>query len=180
MEKTKKKLTIKQKQKRYNTLSKVCLGGQYLSIITPFIILGAVNFESWFMNDSGWRVGVGGAIALALMSIATALITKKKEDESKITNGYIYLVITWYAIGFILVLLESVLHDIAQIMFIGGTGLLGALGLNIEGNILKEKSNTLKEIIGETEKDAFREQAKKEYEAEQKANDKDYGNGTSI
>jgi len=170
MAKTKKKLTVKQKQKRYSVLSKVCFGAEYVSIATPFAVLCGVNYETWFCNDSGWKVGIGMSIAIALTTLATALITKKKED-SKITNGFIALCLGWYAVGFILMLLQSVIHDIAQIMFITGIGMVGACGLNIESNILNEKSNTLKEIIGETEKDAFKEQAKKEYEAEQKANE---------
>lgn len=174
----KKNLTVRQKQKKYARLSKLLFASEYVAIVTPFIILGAINFQDWFIQESGWKVGIGASISLALITIITTLITKKKEEAS-ITNGFVSLVLGWYATAFCLVLLQSILHDIAQIMLIGGTGMIAACGLNVLSNDYKNKANTLKEIIGEAEKDTFKEQAKKEFEKEEGINHDDY-DGTSI
>lgn len=164
--KEKKKLTVRQKQQRYNIGSKLCLGGEYVSIITPFLVLIGVNYQEWFCNDSGWKVGIGFTIAMVMTALATTLITKKKEDQS-ITNGFIALVLGWYAVAFIMMLLQSIIYSIGQIMLITGIGMIGALGLNIESNILKKKSDTYKEVLGDTERDLLKEKAKKELEEEQ-------------
>jgi len=176
--KQKKKLTVKEQQKRYRTLQFTCRGGEVVSILTPFITLGIVNYEKWFTTSEGWKVGLGGALALALMGLAVFLFTKKKESEKgAITNGWITMVVGWFAVAFIFVLLQSIMDQIATIMLFGGLGLLGAAGLDIEGNSLKKKANTLKEVLGTVEKDTLKEQAEKELKEEQEQEEYD---GRSI
>ena len=100
MEKQKKQLTAKQKQTKYRALQYTTFVGEFISILTPFIIMGIVNYDEWFTTEEGWKVGLGGTLALALMGIAVFLVTKKKEDE-KITGGYITLIVGWFAVAFI-------------------------------------------------------------------------------
>ena len=65
-------------------------------------------------------------LALALMGISVWLVSKKK-----FTNSFITLIVGWYAVAFIFFLMGKIVNDIAVIMFIGGSGILGAYGLDI-------------------------------------------------
>ena len=67
----KKQLTPKQKQNKYRALQYTTFVGEFVSIFTPFIIMGVVNAQEWFYNEEGWKVGLGGTLALALLGIAT-------------------------------------------------------------------------------------------------------------
>lgn len=163
----KKKLTVKQQQKKYNRLHWLCFGGEIISVLIPFITLGIVNYEKWFTTINGWKIGLGGALALCLMGMALWLFTKKKEKETSITNGWITVIVGWFAVAFIFILLNEIMNQIATIMLWGGLGLLAAAGLDLLGNNFKKKSDTLKEVMNEVQKDSFKEKAKKEWEEEQ-------------
>lgn len=136
----KKTKTVKQLKNKYRALQYTTFGGEILSILAPYIALGIANREEWFMTQEGWRVGLGGALALALMGIAILLVTKKKEDNT-ITHGFITLIVGWFAVAFVFLLLENILEQITTIMFYGGFGLLGAFGLNMISENCKEKAD---------------------------------------
>ena len=157
-----KKLTAKQKQTKYRTLQYTCVGGEFISALTPFIILGAVNADKWFVSSDGWKIGMGGALALALMGIAVFLVTKKKEGESKVTNGWITLIVGWFAVTFIFILLANIMDQIATIMLFGGIGLCGSFGLDMISKHFKKQADLYKEVIAEVKKDDIKEQAKEE------------------
>ena len=163
-----KKLTVAQKQKGYRIAQYTCLGSEFVSTLTPFIILGAVNADKWFKSEDGWKIGLGGALALALMGIAVFLVTAKKEKESKVTDGWITLLVGWFAVAFIFVLLANIMDQIATIMFIGGIGLVGAFGLDITSKQMKKKADVYKEVLGDVNKDRLKEQAEREYNEEKK------------
>ena len=174
MAKEKKPLTVKQKQSRYRALQYTTFAGEFVSVLTPFIIMGAVNADEWFVSEDGWKVGLGGALALALMGIAIFMITKKKENDKKegekMTYAYISLVMGWFAAAFIFVLLASIMEQIATIMFFGGLGLLGAFGLEVTSLNFKKKADLYKEAInkikGEKIEDEVRQEIFKEVEEE--------------
>lgn len=159
----KKPLTAKQKQTKYRALQYVTFGSEFLSIITPFIALGIVNHEEWFYNEDGWKIGLGGSLALALMGIAVFLATKKKEDN-KATNGYIALIVGWFAVAFIFVLLADIMSQISTIMFFGGIGLCGAFGLDIASKDFKAKADTYKDAIKEAKKNVLKQEIEKDLE----------------
>ena len=52
----KKELTAKQKQTKYRALQYSTFAGEFVSILMPFIIMGAVNAEEWFYQEEGWKV----------------------------------------------------------------------------------------------------------------------------
>lgn len=156
-----KKLTLKQQLNKYRALQYSTFVGEFVSIIMPFIIMGAANYEEWFVGESGWKVGLGGALALALLGIAVLLVTKKKEDD-KITSGYITLVIGWFAVAFIFVLLADIIEQIATIMFFGGIGILGAFGLDMTSKNFKAKADLCKETIKSGKQKVLEEQFIKE------------------
>lgn len=141
-----KKLTATQKKNKYRALQYTTFVGEFVSIITPFIIMAAVNADEWFTTEQGWKVGLGGALALALMGIAVLLVTKKKENK-ELTSGYITLIIGWFAITFVFLLLSSILEQITTIMFYGGFGLLGAFGLDMVSKSFKFKADLYKKAL---------------------------------
>ena len=142
----KKQLSAKQQQTKYRALQYSTFIGEFVSILMPFIIMGAINYEDWFVSENGWKVGLGGTLALALLGIAVLLVTKKKEDTS-ITSGYITLIIGWFAVAFVFMLLASIMEQITTIMFFGGIGILGAFGLDMTSKNFKVKADKYKESI---------------------------------
>lgn len=158
----KKPLTAKQKQNKYRALQYSTFVGEFVSIILPFVVMGAVNYEDWFVSESGWKVGLGGTLALALLGIAVLLVTKKKEDTS-ITSGYITLIIGWFAVAFIFVLLADIIEQIAMIMFFGGIGILGAFGLDMTSKNFKAKADLYKSAIAKAKTENLEEELKAEF-----------------
>ena len=167
MAKEKKPLTTKQQQTKHRALQYTAIGGMFGSILTPFIILGAINFEDWFKTEGGWKIGLGATLGMAVVGIAVFLVTKKKEKESKVTDGWITFIVCWFAVAFIAKLFESIYSQIFEIMMWTGLGLCGAFGLDLVSKDQKRKADTIKEVRNETEKDSFKERIKKEYEKEQ-------------
>ena len=167
MAKQKKPLTTKQQQTKHRALQYTAIGGMFGSILTPFIILGAINFEDWFKTEGGWKIGLGATLGMAVVGIAVFLVTKKKEKESKVTDGWITFIVCWFAVAFIVKLFESIYSQIFEIMMWTGLGLCGAFGLDLVSKDQKRKADTIKEVRNETEKDSFKERIKKEYEKEQ-------------
>lgn len=163
----KKKLTATQKKNKYRALQYTTYVGEFVSIFTPFIIMGIVNKDEWFATaDQSLKVGLGGTLALAILGIAVFLVTKKKESKD-LTNGYIALIIGWFTVAFIFVLLASILEQIATIMLFGGIGIVGAFGLDMFSKNFKSKADLYKETILKGKQNVIRE----EYEEEIKNGD---------
>lgn len=158
----KKPLTATQKKNKYRALQYVTFGSEFLSIITPFIAMGIVNHEEWFYQEDGWKIGLGGSLALALMGIAVFLVSKKKEENSKITNGYISLIVGWFAVAFIFMLLADIMSQMSMIMLFGGIGLCGAFGLDIASKDFKTKADAYKEVIKKAKQNVIQQEVEKD------------------
>ena len=157
-----KELTIKQRHKRYKVAQYGLTASEYVSAITPYGIMAIVNRNEWFVsNPDSWKVGLGGSIALVLVALATFLITKKKESK-EFTNGFITLVLGWYAVTFVFYLLANINMEIYKIMAIGGLGLVGALGLDIGARHYEKKASELKVAMNNAKTNLDTEQATKE------------------
>ena len=160
--KEKKQLTIKQRQKKYRAYQYSLVGAEYVATLLPYGIMAIVNQEEWFiLNPEPWKVGLGGAIGMVLMSLALFLITKRK-DNAKLTDGMIALVIGWYAITFVFFLLAQINMEIYKIMAYGGLGLIAALGLDVGSKYFEKKANSLKTAMTDAQKNLDTEQATKE------------------
>lgn len=157
----KKKLTVKQKKNKYRALQYTTFVGEYVSMFTPFIVMGIVNRDEWFTTEEGWKVGLGGTLALALLGIASFLLTKKKENK-EITNGFITLIVGWFAVAFVFMLLASILEQITTIMMFGGIGLLGAFGLDIANTNFKKKADLYKQTILDAKKNVLKQEFEEE------------------
>lgn len=169
MAKEKKPLTAAQTKNKYRAFQYLFTCGEVVSIIAPFITLGIVYGEQWFTSEEGWKIGLGGALALGLCGIAVWMFTAKKEKESKITNGWITLIVGWFAVAFIFVLLQSIMAQISSIMLWGGLGLLGAFGLdNFGAKRFKLKADMYKEVLGDVKKDTLKEKIAQEIEENKK------------
>lgn len=159
--KPKKPLTASQEKRKYRALQYTLFGSEFLSIFSPYIVIGAVNFDEYFVyNPEGWKVGTGGTIAMALMGMTIWLIGKKKDDDNPKTSGLLTLGLGWLAIGFVFFMLSSILGDIAMIMICGALGIFGALGLNVASQNMKEKADLYDEAIKEVTKDTIKDKVK--------------------
>jgi len=160
----KKQQTLTQKKNKYRALQYTTFIGEFISIMTPFIVLGCVNAQEWFYSEDGWKVGLGGTLALALLGIAVFLVTKQKEDTDgkKITGGYVTLIVGWFSVTFIFILLADIMDQIATIMIFGGLGLLGAFGLDMTSKSFKLKADKYKETIDKGKEKMLQEQFVKE------------------
>ena len=168
MAKAKKPLTTEQKKTKYRVIQYSTFGGEFLSILTPYIVMGAVNYDEWFGNNpDNWKVGLGGSLALALLGIAVFLVGKKKEDE-KLTGGYIAIILGWAAVAFIFMLLASIMDQISTIMFFGLIGLVGGFGLDLTSKKFKSLADTYEKAILKVRGKKLEEQIEEEVEKEAK------------
>ena len=165
--KAKNSVNTKDKERRYRALQYTFFGGEFLSILAPFVTMGIINFDEWFMTEEGWKVGLGGSLALALLGMAVFLFTKKKED-STITNGYITLILGWFAVTFIFMLLANIMEQISTIMFFGGLGLLGAFGLDLGSKDMKKKADLYKQARAKVYNESLEDTIRQEVEEEKK------------
>lgn len=162
----KKKQTIKDQIKRQRIIKWSTFGGEFVSVLTPFIAMGAVYYDEWFKyNPEGWKIGMGGTLALAILGICMALVSKKKEKaiDNQISNGMIALTLSWFAVAFIFFLLADIMNQIATIMFFGGIGLAGACGLNIASLNAEKKEKELMDIMKSAKEQVLKEKAINEY-----------------
>jgi thiol:disulfide interchange protein len=163
----KKPLTATQRKNRYRSLQYTTFASEFISILTPYIILGSVNFNEWFPNsEAGFRAGLGGALALALMGIAVFLVTKKNEENNKLTNGWRTLMVGWFCVAFVFLLLGNIIDQIAEIMLWGGLGIIGAFGLHLTSQHFKKKADLYKSALDKVEKDEIVKQVKEEKKVE--------------
>lgn len=161
-----KQLTTKQKIKKYRAIQWGTFAGQYVAIATPYVVLGIVHWDEWFTsNPDGYKVGIGGAIALALISVITLLVTNAKKEDMKI-NMYIPLILGWLMGATIMHLLGSIILEISELMYITATGLVGALGIDIvSSNAKKQKEHFMKSLSVANE-ELDKEQARIEIQQE--------------
>lgn len=155
--KEKKKLSPSQRYKQLKTIQYACFGGEFISVLTPFIIVGIVNFNEYFVEYNGTRVSIACALAFSLMGIAVFLVSKKKFD-----NSFITLIVGWLAITIIFFLLGKIITDISWIMLYGLIGILGAYGLDIASAKAEERAKKIKDGM----ELANQEEIKEEYRAE--------------
>lgn len=154
--------TPTQLKRKYRNISRGCFIGQFLAIFAPFITIGIVNYEEYFVQYDGTKMSIAAVLAAILMGVATWLVAKKK-----ITNPYIAILVGWATVTAIFYFLGNIINDIAHIMLFGWIGLAGAFGLDLTSIKFEEKARKIQEGIDaanqQMTKDAYIEevQAKK-------------------
>ena len=162
MAEKKKPLTLKQKQNRCRALQYTTLGGEYVAIATPFIIMSVVNREEWFNVESGWKTAIGFTLACLLFSIIVTSITFESEKLNNRKGKYIKLLIGCVTAAFIFMLLRDIMNEIANILWFASLGIACALGLDMTSADFKAKADLYKNTLTEGKKEMLKEQAKEE------------------
>lgn len=157
--KEKKQLTPTEKKKQYKALANTCFAGEFVSIFTPFFVIGIVNYEKYFIEYNGTKMSISAILAAILMGLAIWLISKKK-----LTANYATIIIGWAFMTLIFFLLGEIITDIAYIMLFGLIGILGAQGLDIASAKLNEQAEKIQKGIEKAEEELTAEAYKLEKE----------------
>lgn len=111
-----------------------CLLGKWISIITPFVVIGIVNFNEYFTEYNGFKMSIG--CSLAALVGGFAIYQNVREDNKKVAN-----VIKW-AIAFGLVyFFSSILQDLVLIVGCGFAGQVVGAGFELGFENYIEKMN---------------------------------------
>ena len=152
-----KEKTPTQLRRKYKTLSNVCFGGEFVSVMAPFVGVGIANFESYFVEYDGFKMSIACFMALALMGLAVTMVASKKFE-----NSYVVMIMRWATVAVIVTLMGKIVNDLASIMWWGLTGLLGAYGLDIGSKKLKRKAEKIQKGIDRAEEEMTAEAYKEE------------------
>lgn len=123
MAKEKKQLTIKQQANRYKRIKFGCIGAEFISAITPLVTIAIINKDKYFIEFEGTKISIAMFMAMAFMGFSIWAITKKKLE-----NTMISLIIKLAIFAFIVTMIESILHDLAMILWMTVIGLSVAQG----------------------------------------------------
>lgn len=161
--KDKKSLTPTQKKKHYKRIKRACFVGEFASVITPFMIIGIVNYNKYFVEYDGTKMSIACVLAAAIMGLALWLVASKK-----FTNSFITLIIGWATVDLIFWLLGQIITDIATIMLFGLIGIIGAYGLDIGSAAADKKAKFIDDAMKQAESEITKEEYKEEVEQKQK------------
>lgn len=161
MAKEKKILTEKQKLNRIKTWKNVCRVSEIAVLPVPFVTMAIVNRAEWFPTpEVGIQVGVGGAIAVFLLSLIAIVLSSQK--EKKLTDGYGILLIIFGLITAIAMLLRYIADQVANICLIGMSGIGAGFGIDLTKKALIKKENEQADIVKTAEKNQAIDKATKE------------------
>lgn len=163
----KKKLTTKQEQTKYRSLQYAAIGGAFASILAPFVILGGINFQDWFMSEGGYKVGIGATLGLAVAGVALFFITQKKEKELKVTDGWITFMVCFLALTVAVKLIANIYDELFGIMIWTFVGIAHAFGFDMLSKAAKRRADAYKNARAKVQEETIEERAKREVEEEQ-------------
>lgn len=170
MAKEKKELTTIQKQKRYRVIEKTTFYSEFLAICMPYLVMCGINFDEWFRTTEGWKVGLGGGLAIIFMCITILSIKNTEKENKSRVRSYIQLLLKWLAFAFIFFLLADIIDQIATIMFFGALGIAGALGLDITSTNYGEMANMYNVSRKKIKQEKIEEEVRQETMLEQQEN----------
>lgn len=132
------------KRKKFNELTSVekyirlrnqgytCKAMKWISILSPYLIIGIVNFEDYFVEADGIKMSLGCVLAAIVAGISIANETK----ENKKING----IVLW-AIAFALIyFFQAILQDLLLIVGCGFIGQLVGAGFELGSEMQLEKA----------------------------------------
>ena len=162
----KKPLTATQKKNKYRAIQYSTFGSEFLCVVIPYVILAIVYRDEWFKEYNGWKIGLGFILALVIMCFGILVVLGKKEKKSKITNGWLTIIIGWVCVAFTFMLIAEIMTDIWQYMLWGSLGMISAFGLDLTSNHYKRKADLYKAAIDKVKKDTIVEEIKQDIEKE--------------
>lgn len=125
-------LNAVEKYKRLRGGSTACFVGKWVSILSPYLIIGIVNFEDYFTEANGIKMSMGCTLAMIVAGIA---IFNESKENKKI-NGLV-----GWAVAFALCyLLSSILQDLVLIVGCGLAGQIVGAGFELGAKNLKTKA----------------------------------------
>ena len=130
-------LSTAEKYKRLRNTGNGLKVGKWLSILSPYIVIGAVNFNEYFTEYNGVKMSIGCILAITVMGIAIANETK----ENKKVNG----LVVWAVAVALCYLMQSILNDLLLILFCGFVGQLIGAGFDIGAKKEYEKASIYRE-----------------------------------
>jgi chromate transport protein ChrA len=132
------------KRKKFNELTSVekyirlrnqgytCKAMKWISILSPYLVIGIVNFEDYFVEADGIKMSLGCVLAAIVAGISIANETK----ENKKING----IVLW-AIAFALIFFfQAILQDLLLIVGCGFVGQLVGAGFELGSETQLEKA----------------------------------------
>ena len=129
-------LTSVEKYKRMRRRNIECKSAKWVSILSPYFIIGAVNFNEYFTEYNGVKMSLGCVLACVVAGIA--IMNETKGKDSKI-NG-----IVGWAVAFALIyLMSSILNDLLLIVGCGFIGQLVGKGFELGGENYEAKAKIL-------------------------------------
>lgn len=153
----KKQKTIKQQANTYRNIKFACLGAEFLSAIAPFVAIGIINRDTWFINYNGTQISIALYLAFAFMGIAIYGITTKKLE-----NTYFGFIMKWTIVAIIFTLIGELINQLCEILWYGLIGLLGSQGFELGYKSAKNKQLKLLNAIDQAKEQGNIEQAKEE------------------
>ena len=150
-------MSVKKQKSKYRALQWASFIGEFISVATPFVAIGIVNYEKYFIEYDGTKMSISFFMALAVMGFAIWSISKKKLE-----NSYITLLIGWAVMAFIFTMLGQMITDLAYIMWFGLIGLCGAYVLDLVSKHYKKKKDEITDAENTAKKEELVEQVKTE------------------
>lgn len=145
-------LTPTQRLKVYKVVKWTAFGGEFVSIILPFVLIGIINYNQFFVEYSGVKMSIAGVLTMALMGFVLFVITSKK-----VKDFYIPLLIIWAVATVIFYLIGQIINEMANIMLAGFFGLCGAFGLDITSKQFDKKATKIKNAIDKAEEELIKQ-----------------------
>ena len=157
---------VKKEEAKYRFLQGTFFISKFASLFAPFVALGIANFDEWFVNEQGWKVGIGGFLSMAVLGVVVFIIGKREEEKSKVTDGYVALIVGWIVATAIIGCFQYILEQLFMIMCIGFAGIMGSFGFNVASNRMKKEAEWNKNIRETAKKNIAirREEARQEDE----------------
>ena len=152
--------TPSQKVRHYKRLSHGLFAGEFVTTLSPYVVVALVNYDKYFVQYNGTKMTLASFIALAVMGIAVYLVSKKKLE-----NSFITLIVGWAAVMGVFFLLGEIINDIAYIMLYGLIGLIGTYGLDIGSKQASKKAQEIQKGIDRAKEELYAEEYKAEVEA---------------
>lgn len=153
----KKTLTELQKKNKYNRISKMTCLLQYLSMVSPYIAIGIINYDEYFVQYNGVKVSISFLLAMVVMGLTVYGTTNDKFKDTTWS-----LMIKFLVLSFICFMLGSLISDLALIFLCGAIGLAGTGTLNKVSQNYKKKADLIKEVQAEVQREQLKEKIKKE------------------